>query len=602
MKKTLFTLLLLVATILTPQICAGKTIADNTKQDSLVSLLPTLQGKQKLEAYESLYRLAKFTLAPNEMLAYVHQFIKEARRQNNIPKEAYARFAEIEACYNNGMTEQLNEVLPEHLQFMYDNAEWYLYFSSYNLKIARILHQEDTNLALEEARKMYDIATQVKYDQGIAAALISMAKGYDLIDQTSKAIEALEEALKILKHSPRSAFKYSAYWYLSRQYAYANENAKLIDLIKQWEGELNQMIAEGDDPREHAEKFNEIYQGYAKAYARSGNPEKALEYVELARPYTEMLGRGTHRQLWNLELNILYTQNRYDELLPIADRIYTSAIEDGQVYTAIQMLRRKARVYALLGNAMQTENYYELYLEKKDSVANLNLESQLHEMQSQYEVDKHKMEKEQARSYLVFATIGCLLLLLLLVGWILYSRTIRLKNVGLMERIREQDFLAKKVQQLEGEVQAREPADRHTELLDDDSENNSDSDDNSKDKYDLLYENLTRCMHNIDLFLDPSFSRKSLTDLLGTNEKYLSKVIKDHYATTITEFINEVRLSHAKKLLADSVNRHTIETIAIEAGFGSRTTFHRLFRKRYALSPDEYRKYLHRHHSNSVHF
>lgn len=583
MAKSFLPLLLLIAAILPTQICAGQSIADSTKQDSLINLLPSLQGEQKLETYHNLYQLTKFTLKPDEVLNYVHQFIKEAQRQNNIPQEAYARFAEIETYYNNNMAEPFNEVLPEYMQFMYDNQEWYLYFSSYDLKLRRIIHQENSNLALEEARKMYDIATQVKYDQGIAAALINMSKGYDFIDQLPKAIEALEEAIRILKDSPRSTFKYSAYWYLSRQYAHINEIDKLIALIKQWEAELKQMIAEGDDPQEHADKFNEIYQGYAKAYARTQEPEKALEYVELARPYTNMLGRGTHRQLWNLELNILYTQNKYDELLPIADKIYQSAIEDGQIYTAIQMLRRKARIYALLGDAEQTEEYYEQYLSRKDSIANLNLESQLHEMQSQYEVDKHKMEKEQARSYLFFATAGCLLLLILLIGWIFYSRTIKQKNTGLIERIRELDFMAKKIQQLETVTRANQPNKQHVEA----------DDNNSKDKHDLLHENLIRCMSNTKLFVDPAFSRKSLVDLLGTNEKYLSKVIKDHYATTITELINEVRLNYAKELLADNANKHTIETIAIEAGFGSRTTFHRLFRKRYALSPDEYRKLLH---------
>lgn len=77
--------------------------------------------------------------------------------------------------------------------------------------------------------------------------------------------------------------------------------------------------------------------------------------------------------------------------------------------------------------------------------------------------------------------------------------------------------------------------------------------------------------------------------MLNTNEKHLSQSIKTNLGITINEYINQMRLNYAKELLSDKSNIYSFETIAIESGFESKTTFHKLFKEHYGISPNEFR-------------
>lgn len=76
----------------------------------------------------------------------------------------------------------------------------------------------------------------------------------------------------------------------------------------------------------------------------------------------------------------------------------------------------------------------------------------------------------------------------------------------------------------------------------------------------------------------------SLTELakkLGTNPKYLSKVINGHYQKNFSTYINELRIEYViSKLKEDSKFRnYTIKAIGKEAGFGNTESFSKAFLK-----------------------
>ncbi|NDW12571.1 AraC family transcriptional regulator [Bacteroides sp. 214] len=542
----------------------------DTKQpdaDSIVALLPTLEGEEKLDAYQRLHQIIKFTHTPEEVIANIHAYGKEAQRQDNIAQEARAKFWEIEMYFNKNMYTEMDKVMPSYLEFMHKNEQWQMYFYTYNLKVGRIIFQEDAALGIEEAQKMYDMAIRLKNKEAIAAALLNLGKGYNVLVRDAEATPTFEEALKMLDGNPRSDFRFSAYWYLSRQYATEGKTEKLLALIKQWEAEVNQMIAEGDSPHEHHDQYNEIYQGYAKVYAWNDEPQKALEYLELARPYGSLLGSGTNRQLWNLEANILYTMGRYDEVLVLLDSIYQSAVEDNQPHTVAMMLRQKARIYAMQGNAKQTEKFFEMYIDKKDSITGLNLESKLGEMRTKYEVDRHILEKARNKNYAIFAVIGLALALIALTLWIFYSRNLKIKNQLLIKRINEQDRLREQLQTCALERKALEP----------------------ETKVDELFERITELVEKERAFVDPSLNRTSLAALVGSNETYVRRSIQSNTGLTVNEYLNNLRLRYARELLTN--RKLTIEVVAAESGFGARNTFHNLFRKECGLTPDEFRRF-----------
>jgi len=71
----------------------------------------------------------------------------------------------------------------------------------------------------------------------------------------------------------------------------------------------------------------------------------------------------------------------------------------------------------------------------------------------------------------------------------------------------------------------------------------------------------------------------------------LSKLLNAHGGISFTYFINEYRLKEAVVYLEDRrKQRKTIDTIALECGFGSRSSFYRAFARVYSTSPATYRK------------
>lgn len=74
----------------------------------------------------------------------------------------------------------------------------------------------------------------------------------------------------------------------------------------------------------------------------------------------------------------------------------------------------------------------------------------------------------------------------------------------------------------------------------------------------------------------------------GYNFPYFSKMFKKHVGTNLSEYINSKKLEAAQKLLLES--NETLENIAYKVGFNHKSYFHRLFKKYYGVTPDEYRK------------
>ena len=82
---------------------------------------------------------------------------------------------------------------------------------------------------------------------------------------------------------------------------------------------------------------------------------------------------------------------------------------------------------------------------------------------------------------------------------------------------------------------------------------------------------------------------QELADELNTNRTTLSAYINKELGTTFYDLINRVRLEYAESLLRDASLKLTQDELAAKAGFNSLSTFLRAFRKKYEMSPNEYR-------------
>ena len=73
----------------------------------------------------------------------------------------------------------------------------------------------------------------------------------------------------------------------------------------------------------------------------------------------------------------------------------------------------------------------------------------------------------------------------------------------------------------------------------------------------------------------------------GFSREYFCRFFKHHMGITFLRYVNEVRISHAGRLLSDT--DLSISEIMQESGFTNQTLFNRLFKEIYGMTPRQAR-------------
>ena len=93
-------------------------------------------------------------------------------------------------------------------------------------------------------------------------------------------------------------------------------------------------------------------------------------------------------------------------------------------------------------------------------------------------------------------------------------------------------------------------------------------------------------------YTDPDFSLAMLSVETGISNKNLSRSINKHLKKNFFDLINEMRIEKAKNKLRSKGNNFTIESVAVECGFHSRSAFYAAFKKAEGKTPTQWMKTL----------
>ena len=81
----------------------------------------------------------------------------------------------------------------------------------------------------------------------------------------------------------------------------------------------------------------------------------------------------------------------------------------------------------------------------------------------------------------------------------------------------------------------------------------------------------------------------TLADMVGMTEVSFSRFFKLRTGKSLSDYIIDIRLGHATRLLVDSTM--AIAEICYECGFNNLSNFNRIFKKKKGCSPKEFREY-----------
>ena len=92
-------------------------------------------------------------------------------------------------------------------------------------------------------------------------------------------------------------------------------------------------------------------------------------------------------------------------------------------------------------------------------------------------------------------------------------------------------------------------------------------------------------------FLNKNLSLSILSNKLNTSTHILSFVINTNYNVNFYTYVNKFRLEYSQSLLKNPKKQHlSMEGVAYESGFGSKSTFNTLFKKHIEMTPIQYKK------------
>ena len=155
-----------------------------------------------------------------------------------------------------------------------------------------------------------------------------------------------------------------------------------------------------------------------------------------------------------------------------------------------------------------------------------------------------------------------------------YIRHLYEKNVQLLD-VKVADTVP--AAQAEGEQE--ESAPKYQGLLDQESK-------------DRLFNQIKRVMDDMSIICKPDFSLQQLADQVGSNYKYVSQVLNECYGKSFKQVLNEQRVREACRMFNDTerYGNLTIEAIAANLGFNSRSNFTVTFKRITGISPSDFMK------------
>jgi len=331
-----------------------------------------------------------------------------------------------------------------------------------------------------------------------------------------------------------------------------------------------------------------------------GDTWMKLEQYDSAQHYYSIALKWAIKGGDNIALSCIYLSlGELDTKL----RHYSRAIEylnKGLYHARLVSYRAQfEQAYTLLSECYEASGDRELalsYMKKRnairDSIFNVNARQEVANMMIRYETQKKDEEimnlsidtrVKQRKILIAWIVIFAILIIIAISAWYIWSYYSR----KLVPKVKAMNFIEEKISmEKDGDNRKMRAIDR---VLPPELKPFSHHQPEPQENSEELIAGLESRMSIDKIYLNENLSLAETAQILKTNTTYLSRLINEHYKVNFSAFLNKYRIEEAKKMiLDDQYNNLSIEGIAKNAGFRSKSTFNQVFKQATGMTPTEF--------------
>ena len=371
------------------------------------------------------------------------------------------------------------------------------------------------------------------------------------------------------------------------------DNSRYADAVPVCKATLERI----DELKNHAERFEGMMEGFdpsefvdfargqilaylTVAYARQGNMAEARKTeAEVFR--TQWSQKIDCDKIMSAAYAWMGEFERFEQAMRRFENSYPDTINPNYVIC----LEQRYEAARMQGHIDKALGYMQRAYLIRDSLDYRNQRDQLNELATAYRLQEEQLlrkkkeaEAERAHTIIIALTIGLVAAISFLVWFFRQKHLVEKKNKVLAREIAEEITYKEKymeAKRIEAEDSRQEEIAEHAAGDDPDTR---------------LFRQIQELVVGEKLFLDPTLDRQTLVDRLGVSKERIGAAFaKGSPYKSLIEFLNDCRLPCAAKLLTARPDL-SIADVAKESGYANADTLGRNFKRKYTLTPTEYRE------------
>ena len=367
--------------------------------EELRQLLPTLSGRQKLDALARLHDLSRESNDPQEELNCLYDHLNEARRQGDIKEQCGDLVSRDVLFYNYDLNDSLYHYVRDDMKFLARHDQWEQFYRLWYFLANTYVYSDSLTTGLKEAQSMYDDARERQDVRGQGLSYMAMGNAYFNMNNMEEAMGAYQKAIEhLMTVTPLPTEVPSLFSSQCDVLERLQDYEQLDRLTIQWKKGIEQLARDWKVSASYSGfLMNWVYYyiGCAQAALGLGRLDQADKMLAEAKKSILSEEEETYRSWLFYRARLAMKRGDIADALSYNTQLLPLVEDVDDKAEIIRVKQQRAEIMTSLGrDKAAAELYREMYL-ITDSANVRDTKKQLAEMNARFNVDE--LEMKQAR-------------------------------------------------------------------------------------------------------------------------------------------------------------------------------------------------------------